>query len=268
MPRLLSALLLIPLIAACSGGPAGTASPSASRAASPGASGAIPSDAASALPSTSADASPAGPILLLACDPAGPGWPSSNLDRPADAESGTTAAAKALNEYVTGPDGADLPDTGWRELYRSKDLALYGQDDPSGEPNVLLVATISQSNGTWAGEDSSQCRPRTWLGNSLGIAADWKLSARTTKTTKLLRTLVTERACASGESAKGRLAKPKITYEADRIVITVGVKPLEGPQDCQANPATPLTITLAEALGSRTLFNGGPYPEVQVAQPK
>ena len=212
MPRLLSALLLIPLIAACSGGPAGTASPSASRAASAGASGAVlPSDVSSEAPSGSADASPRVPSSFWHARLRARAGRHRTSIGPPTPKAGTTAAAKALNEYVTGPEGADLPDSGWRELYRSKELALYGQDDPSGEANVLLVATISQSNGTWAGEGSSQCRPRTWLGNSLGIAADWRLSAKTTRTTKVLRTLVTERACASGESAKGRLAKPKIT---------------------------------------------------------
>ena len=205
---------------------------------------------------------------LLTCDPTGPGWSVNALDKPADAENGTTPAAKALKDFVTGADGGDLPDSGWRELYRSKELALYGQDDPSGEAGVLLIATIRASNGAWAGEDSGQCRPRTWFSNTLGIAADWKLSAKTTKSSKSLKTLVTERACASGESAKGRIAKPRFSYEPDRIVITIGVTPREGAQDCQANPATPLTITLTEALGDRQLFDGGPYPAVEVAQPK
>jgi hypothetical protein len=277
MSRLLAAALLIPLLAACgssntpSGSGAGSGSPGTSTAASAAnpSGSEPPASGSDAVPSGSDEASPPATVAqYLTCDPTGPGWSVSALDKPADAENGTTPAAKALKDFVTGADGGDLPDSGWRELYRSKELALYGQDDPSGEAGVLLVATIRASNGVWAGEDSSQCRPRTWFSNTLGIAADWKLSAKTTKTTKTLKTLVTERACASGESAKGRIAKPRINYEPDRIVITIGVHPRDGAQDCQSNPATPLTITLSEALGDRQLFDGGPYPAVEVAQPK
>jgi hypothetical protein len=272
MNRLFAALLSISLlVAACGGGGEATPSTSAraSGAPSTGASlapSAVPSD--SAAPSESADATPAAPAQLLTCAPQGPGWSVAKLDGAADAEAGTTAAAKALLDYVTGVDGTDLPDTGWHELYRSKEVALYGQSDPSGEPDVLLVATVRATNGVWSGEDSGQCRPQTWLGNSLGIAATWRLSAKTTKTSKSLKVLVTEKACASGESAKGRIAKPRISYEDDRVVVTIGVTPLDGEQDCKSNPATPLTVTLSEALGDRQLFDGGPYPAVEVAQPK
>ena len=272
MSRLLAAALLIPLLVACGGGseasPTAKPSASASAAASAQAPSQSPAESPADSAAESAPPSPSVAVQLLACQATGPGWKASALDGASDAETGTTAAAKALNEYVTGVDGADLPDTGWRELYRSQELALYGQEDPSGEPGVLLVATIRATDGVWAGEDSGQCRPRTWMGSTLGIAADWKLSTKTTKTSTTLKVLVTERTCASGTSAKGRIAKPRISYEEDRIVITVGVKPLDGAQDCKANPATPLTITLSEALGDRTLYNGGPYPAIEVTQPK
>ena len=120
----------------------------------------------------------------------------------------------------------------------------------------------------WSGQSSAQCQPHTWLGSSLGIAADWKLSATTTKTSTTLKVLVTERACASGKSAVGRIAKPKVSYEADRVVITIGVTPLTGKQSCTANPATRLTVTLSEPLGGRELYNGSPFPAIPVSQPK
>lgn len=275
MSRLLAAALLIPLLAACggnaapsSGGPSGSAKASVKPSTSAAGSGdpsAAPSDAS---PSASADASPGAPVQQLACDATGPGWPVTALSKPGDAETGTTAAAQALNAFITGSDGADLPDTGWQELYRSKELALYGMPDATADAGTYVVARVRATNGAWAFEDSSQCHPRTWLGSTLGIAGDWKLAAKTTKTARTIKALVTERACASGESAKGRLAKPRISYEADQIVITIGVTPLDGSQDCQANPATPLTITLTEAIGDRQLFDGGPYPAFKITQPK
>ena len=280
MSRMIAAALLIPLLAACgSNAPSSAASarastsPSASasaRASAPAtASASAPATGApssSATASESAGALPAAAAQLLTCDSAGPGWPVTALDRAANAQAGTAAAAKALAAFVTGPDGANLPDGGWRELYRSRELALYGQDDPSGEPGVLLVVRVRATGGTWSGEDSGQCRPRSWLG-SLGIAADWKLAARTSPTSTTMKILVTERACASGQSAKGRIAKPRISYESTRIVITMGVTPLTGTRDCQGNPPTALTITLSEPIGTRKLFDGGPYPALEVAQP-
>ena len=274
MSRLLAAALLVPLLAAC--GSSSTPSTSGSvRPSTPRPAAASPSAAALLRPvqqlrrQRSAEASASPLAQQLACGATGPGWPVTALDKPASAEAGTSAAAKALNKFVAGPDGASLPDTGWRELYRSKDLALYGQADPGAEPGLLLVVTVRAINGIWAGAGSQQgCRPRTWMGNTLGLAADWKLSAKTAKTSTTLTALVTERSCASGHTARGRIPKPRITYEATRIVITVGVKPRAGIQDCQANPTTPLTITLSEAVGDRRIFDGGPYPPVEVPQPK
>jgi hypothetical protein len=269
MSRLTAALLLLPLlVAACGGGSSATKSPAAGSANPSASASAGPTDAASQAPSTAPSAAPTGPVQQLACNPAGPGWPVTRLDGPADAESGTTPAAKALAAYVTGPDGADLPDTGWRELYRSKDTALYGQDDPSGQPGVLLVATITATNGTWAGTDNGQCKPATWLGSTLGMAASWKLSAKTTTASKTLKLLVTEKACSGGVSAKGRIAKPRIDYESDRVVVTIGVTPVSGTPTCKTNPATALTVTLSEPLGSRQLYDGGQYPASTIAQPK
>jgi hypothetical protein len=273
MSRLFAAALLVPLLAACGSSatpPAsGSARPSTARPAAVSPSASPSAGASEASPTASVEPSAPAPVQQLACGTTGPGWPVTALDRPASAETGTSAAARALNKFVTGPDGASLPDTGWRELYRSKELALYAQADPSGQPGALLVVTARATNGIWAGAGSELgCRPRTWLGNTLGLAADWKLSAKPSKTSTTLTTLVTERSCASGHTARGRIPKPRITYEATRIVITVGVKPRAGSQDCQANPTTPLTITLSEALGDRRIFDGGPYPAVEVAQPK
>ena len=268
MSRLLGALAaVLLLVAACGGG--ATPTGSAKSPVRPSTSVAQPtSESASHPPSASAAASPEGPAQMVACDAAGPGWPVTKLDAAADAEAGTTAAAKALVEYVSSGVAANLPDTGWRELYRSRDTALYGQDDPGGQPDVLLVATIRATNGTWAGEGNGQCRLQAWLGSTLRVAGTWKLSARTSKTSTSLKVLVTEKACSGGQSAKGRIAKPKLDIQGDRVVITIGVTPLPGPQSCRTVAGTPLTVPLPEALGTRQLFDGGAYPAVAVAQPK
>jgi hypothetical protein len=205
---------------------------------------------------------------MLACEQAGPAFPVTGLDAPAGAEQVDDPAAVALVDFLAGPDGTDLPGSDWRELLRTKTTVLYAQDDPSGEVGQLVVARAELSGGSWTIADSGQCRPRTWFHNSYGLAAEWKLSAKVAKTATSFRALVTELACASGENASGRMAKPRIEYSETAITITIGVKPLEGAQDCPANPATPLTIRLEEPLGDRQLFDGGSYPAVEVKQPK
>ena len=132
---------------------------------------------------------------------------------------------------------------------------------------LLVVANAQLSNGAWVVHNYGQCRPRTWYANAYGVAADWKLSKKVAATATSFRILVTERACAGGKNASGRLAKPRIVYTKTTVTITIGVKPLEGAQGCPGNPATPLTVTLTEPLGTRTLMDGGPYPAVEVAQP-
>ena len=72
--------------------------------------------------------------------------------------------------------------------------------------------------------------------------------------------LVTEMACASGQSSADRIVTPRIVVEADAITITFGVTPLEGSQDCQGNPASEVRVELPEPLGDRELRDGGVYP--------
>ena len=278
MSNRLAIALLIPILVACGGEPA--ASTPASRSGSP-ATTAKASTAASSAPSESPPAespsqepseepspAPSGPVQMLGCDQEGPAFPVTGLDAPAGAEQTDDPAAVALIDFLAGPDGTDLPASDWRELVRTKTTVLFAQDDPSGEVGQLVVARAELSDGAWTVVGSSQCRPRTWYHNSYGLAAEWKLSAKVAATATSFRALVTERACASGENASGRMAKPRIEYTDTDITITIGVRPLEGPQDCPANPATPLTIRLEEPLGDRQLFDGGSYPAVEVKQPK
>ena len=71
---------------------------------------------------------------------------------------------------------------------------------------------------------------------------------------------MTEIACASGQSSEDRIVAPRIVVEEDAITITFAVMPLEGPQDCQGNPASEVRVELPEPLGDRELRDGGVYP--------
>ncbi len=83
------------------------------------------------------------------------------------------------------------------------------------------------------------------------------------ETTEFLA-LVTERACASGQSSEGRIIGPQIDYVDDTsVVVTFGVRQLSGVQECPGNPATVVEVQLEEPLGRRTLLDGGRQPPVE-----
>lgn len=75
-----------------------------------------------------------------------------------------------------------------------------------------------------------------------------------------LHVLVWEVACSSGHPTTGRMSAPAITITPTTVTITIGVRPLSGMQTCPGPPGTPAILTLPEALGSRTLLDGGTTP--------
>jgi hypothetical protein len=68
---------------------------------------------------------------------------------------------------------------------------------------------------------------------------------------------VTERACAGGASAEGRIPAPTVEESADAVTITISVVALPGEPTCDPNPPTPYTVVLDEPLGDRTLVGAG-----------
>jgi hypothetical protein len=76
----------------------------------------------------------------------------------------------------------------------------------------------------------------------------------------VFRILVTETACASGQSAAGRVEEPLLIREQARVQVAMFVRPLDGPATCPSNPPTPYTLRLDRPLGDRTLADGGTIP--------
>jgi hypothetical protein len=77
--------------------------------------------------------------------------------------------------------------------------------------------------------------------------------------------MVTERACASGQSSEGRIVGPQIEhYVNDRtLTVTFQVRSLDGVQACPGNPPTAVTVVLGEPLGNRRLLDGGREPPAE-----
>jgi hypothetical protein len=96
----------------------------------------------------------------------------------------------------------------------------------------------------------------------VGLASWWldPAAAAPTAISITVHALVREQSCASGKSPDGRIEAPAIDLTDTAITITITIRRRPGAQDCQANSPFPVTITLPEPLGTRTLFDGGGTP--------
>ena len=81
--------------------------------------------------------------------------------------------------------------------------------------------------------------------------------------TREFTALVTETACASARSSEGRITGPEVEYTADAIIITFGVRPLGGAQNCPSNPPTEVRVVLDEPIAGRRLLDGRGDPPVE-----
>jgi len=90
-----------------------------------------------------------------------------------------------------------------------------------------------------------------------GDPATWELkdpAAVSASTTELVL-LVSRTACSSGVT--GKVLRPRVTYETERIVIQADVEPLaEGGYTCPGNPGVEVTVVLSEPVGNRDLVDG------------
>ena len=194
-------------------------------------------------------------------------------------ETAATPFAAALRKHVARQDVDidGLPDTGW---------TLTGQDAAGAEfvasagPG-LMTATVGRVIGPaqepfavdgWVVDSWGGCQPQRVLAAGLNNA-EWAIApgqAIDPATTRF-EALVTETACASGQSSEGRIVGPDVVAAGDAVLVTFAVRE---PSDnnltrtCQGNPATRVTVTLPEPLGSRTLLDGSTLPpRAPVAEP-
>jgi hypothetical protein len=184
-------------------------------------------------------------------------------------ELAATPFAAALRKHVARSDmDIDwLPDTGW---------TLTGQDATGAEfvaiaGSELVMAAVGRVIGPaqepfavdgWVVDSWGGCRPQRVLAAGLGnaqwtIAPGQAIGPATTR----FDALVTETACASGQSSEGRIVGPDVVETGDAILVTFAVREPGGEtQICQGNPATRVTVTLPEPLGTRNLLDGSTLP--------
>jgi len=123
---------------------------------------------------------------------------------------------------------------------------------------VVLATAIALLAGC-AAASTSPTRPPSFAPEA--GQADWWVNPADlplAATTRTIRGFLRERACASRTSPEGRILGPWIDYRSDAIVVTYRVRVIGG--ECPSNPSYPITINLAEDLGSRSLLDGGVDP--------
>ncbi len=224
--------------------------------------GAVPS-----APGTSVPLDPPGqppedgavPDLAAACGLVPLDWPVGDLDAAFDSFEGD------IEELVD--DAArvefDLSQaTRWSVVEEtSTELLLFGQPDSSitGEAHYRY-AQFELVAGDWRAASWGGCRIEV-TAEGFGIATfELNPDNPPDASDTTLHVLATERSCASGQVPSGREVVPVVVETSDAVEIIVLVESPVGGQDCQGNPAFPLTVELDGPLGNRMIRDAALYP--------
>ncbi len=217
--------------------------------------------AGSATPSSGAD--PSAIEGRLTCG--GATFTADRLDQGGNAAEGDNPAAAALRRHLTDPaiamETESLPREGWKLVAAdggsAQFLALTDEGDAPSYAYVLVEADLAG----WRVSGWGGCRLEPAVASGLGlaefrVAPGQALAAETTE----IGVLVTERACNSGEDARGRIVEPEIVESADSVTVVFAVRPRGGAQECPSNPETPFLLVLPTPLGDRALLDGSSIP--------
>lgn len=147
-----------------------------------------------------------------------------------------------------------------RELDEPVDIG--GGDVRTHESRTLERITGSSNvpDGTWLLMSAGPCAQRSIADHDVG-EADLTLADTPSPTDTSVDLLVHERACASGQTAEGRIQLLELNETAEHVRLRIGVRPPGGDaQSCQGNPPTPFTVELGEPLGDREILDASVVP--------
>ena len=205
---------------------------------------------------------------IVRCDADGIRFPGELLLQPAHAELGGDAAAAELRSVLAGsaPENG-LPLNGWTRIDGSPTRVLFVARTATGWSQVALVLGPTG----WTSDVEGQCALRPVLPAGIGPAAWWidPHAAALPDDATTVHALLTEESCASGKSPEGRIVGPIVAEDPSRVIVTFGVRPRPGGQDCQGNPPFAFSFTLPSPLAGRTLLDGGVFPprDARIAAP-
>lgn len=190
----------------------------------------------------------------------------------------TLSDAPSVSSLPEGPSGA-VDDAGAPAFDPAQDWKVVGQspervelvrelrqpiengegDIRTHESRTLERIAGASNDDTWLLMSAGPCTPRLSTDDDLG-AADLTLADRPSPAATSIELLVRERACASGESAEGRIELVELAETAEEIRLRIGVEPRDGDQDCPGNPPTSFTVELSTPLGDREVVDASVVP--------
>ncbi len=149
------------------------------------------------------------------------------------------------------------------DLVRKLDQPIdHGGGDVRTHESRTLEKISGASNvrdGTWLLMQAGPCTPRLVTDSDLA-PADLSLPAEPAAEASSFDILVHERACASGQSAQGRIEVVELEETEDQVRLRIGVERREGDQTCQGSPPTQFRIELREPLGAREIVDASIVP--------
>lgn len=167
--------------------------------------------------------------------------------------------SQAFRHYLRHQFGPEpKPRRGWRLLRRSPHRALFS----FGQPPQMTSVMFARKPRGWRMETWSDACHLRRVRSGIQASAWWldPRYPRPGRRARILHILVSERSCAGGHDARGRIQDAATAYGRGRVSIATYVTPRPGAQTCPGNPATPAIIRLSTALDGRKLYDAGFVP--------
>ena len=179
---------------------------------------------------------------------------------PTDAERGNRPSEVALREVLAEGLYADFgaPKHNWRLLVETSGYAQFASGRLGHRAQTISVAR--RGKGWEQIGYSSNCEPAVLRGGRQAIT--WALAPgqHLSPTTQSIEVELLGGECDSGQSENERLETPVFREESGAVLMALWIRPVHGPQTCQALIEPPVTIQLPEPLGQRRLLDGSVFP--------
>ncbi len=159
----------------------------------------------------------------------------------------------------------------WFVADRTDDsIILFGRraasvTDDLGPPYASMDLEIR--DGVWLPGGFGQCRieldaPGFGSADTV-LAPDHEPNPASTE----LHLWINENNCAGGQAPDDREVLPVVTETESSIEIVTLVEPVSGGAECPGNPWYPITVTLEEPLGDRTVYDAHESPRIELSWP-
>ena len=204
------------------------------------------------------------------------GWDASAfspdlLAGPGNAESGTSAAAGTLRQFIASTYASGFPAHGWYQVADTPDRAVYiATIESTSAPDYVEVelnrggssggqfTANGWSVGVYGSCSLRSVPPAGYVSALWGLDPAFSLTAETTE----LHIGIDPETCTGGNRIPADQVQVGVAYIGDRVVVTAAARQPDGIQTCilVAGSSTPYVVKLDAPLGNRELQDGGPWP--------